>query len=42
MPMTIPADKFCRARITERKDFAANLWTIRIDWIPEKVSGVVI
>ena len=29
--MTIPADMFYRARITERKDFGANLWMIRVD-----------
>jgi ferredoxin--NADP+ reductase len=31
MQMTIPPDKFYRARITERKDFAADLWMIRVD-----------
>ena len=29
--MAVPADKFYRARIIERKDFAADLWMIRID-----------
>jgi ferredoxin/flavodoxin---NADP+ reductase len=29
--MALPADKFYRARITERKDFAADLWMIRVD-----------
>ncbi|HEV1996117.1 MAG TPA: FAD-binding oxidoreductase [Candidatus Acidoferrum sp.] len=29
--MAAPADKFYRARIIERKDFAADLWMIRVD-----------
>lgn len=28
--MAVPADKFYRARITERKDFSADLWMMRI------------
>src|SRR5947209_12426698 len=28
--MTVPADKFYLATITERKDFAPDLWSIRI------------
>jgi ferredoxin--NADP+ reductase len=31
MPVAVPADKFYHARITERKDFSADLWMIRID-----------
>lgn len=33
--MTVPSDRFYHARISERKDFAADLWMIRIDPGPE-------
>ena len=29
--MVVPSEKFYRARITARKDFAADLWMIRVD-----------
>jgi ferredoxin--NADP+ reductase len=28
--MALPSDKFCKARIVERKDFATDLWMVRI------------